>query len=230
VFVLVVTGKKELADDKAVLLSNPHHGLRLLKLKAGCIRLSARPQESAVSVFCSAMHSSSRLFADRYPHVAHVYAAPRVPLGFARKRLCSFRNSARLEAQEDTVQPTLCLGLCELMHSLHVCLAQMSPARAVGRLCTYRRGSHCSTLTCPVPEEICFSSFKSARTSRVRTSPSTVSMHTSERRSRKFFFFCMRVFCLSRKKYEHDFTSTLLCYSVNVQLVTAFSPSLVVHV
>lgn len=41
-FVLVVTGKKELADDKAVLLSNPHHGLRLLKLEAGCILLSAR--------------------------------------------------------------------------------------------------------------------------------------------------------------------------------------------
>lgn len=41
-FVLVVTGKKELADDKAVLLSNAHHGLRLLKLDAGCILLSAR--------------------------------------------------------------------------------------------------------------------------------------------------------------------------------------------
>lgn len=34
-FVLVVTGKKELADDKAVLLSNAHHGLCLLKLEAG---------------------------------------------------------------------------------------------------------------------------------------------------------------------------------------------------
>lgn len=33
-FVLVVTGKKELADDKAVLLSNAHHGLCLLKLEA----------------------------------------------------------------------------------------------------------------------------------------------------------------------------------------------------
>lgn len=33
-FVLVVTGKKELADDKAVLLGNAHHGLRLLKLAA----------------------------------------------------------------------------------------------------------------------------------------------------------------------------------------------------
>lgn len=38
-FVLVVTGKKELADDKAVLLGNAHHGLRLLKLEAGCILL-----------------------------------------------------------------------------------------------------------------------------------------------------------------------------------------------
>lgn len=45
-FVLVVTGKKELADDKAVLLSNAHHGLRLLKLEAGCILLSARLGES----------------------------------------------------------------------------------------------------------------------------------------------------------------------------------------
>lgn len=33
-FVLVVTGKKELADDKAVLLGNAHHGLHLLKLAA----------------------------------------------------------------------------------------------------------------------------------------------------------------------------------------------------
>lgn len=40
-FVLVVTGKKELADDKAVLLSNSHHGLCLLKLEAGCT-VSAR--------------------------------------------------------------------------------------------------------------------------------------------------------------------------------------------
>lgn len=47
-FVLVVTGKKELADDKAVLLGNAHHGLRLLKLEAGCILLSARLGESAV--------------------------------------------------------------------------------------------------------------------------------------------------------------------------------------
>lgn len=31
---LVVTGKKELADDKAVLLGNAHHGLSLLKLAA----------------------------------------------------------------------------------------------------------------------------------------------------------------------------------------------------
>lgn len=36
-FVLVVTGKKELADDKAVLLGNAHHGLHLLKLEGGCI-------------------------------------------------------------------------------------------------------------------------------------------------------------------------------------------------
>lgn len=36
-FALVVTCKKELADDKAVLLSNAHHGLCLSKLKAGCI-------------------------------------------------------------------------------------------------------------------------------------------------------------------------------------------------
>lgn len=47
-FVLVVTGKKELADDKAVLLGNTHHGLRLLKLEAGCVLLSARLGESAV--------------------------------------------------------------------------------------------------------------------------------------------------------------------------------------
>lgn len=38
-FVLVVTGKKELADDKAVLLGNAHHGLRLFKLGAGCVLL-----------------------------------------------------------------------------------------------------------------------------------------------------------------------------------------------
>lgn len=41
-FVLVVTGKKELADDKAGLPGNTHHGLCLLKLEAGCILLSAR--------------------------------------------------------------------------------------------------------------------------------------------------------------------------------------------
>lgn len=35
-FVLVVTGKKELADDKAVLLSNAHHQLHLLKLAVSC--------------------------------------------------------------------------------------------------------------------------------------------------------------------------------------------------
>lgn len=46
-FVLVVTGKKELADDKAVLLSNAHHGLCLLKLEAGCT-VSARLGESVV--------------------------------------------------------------------------------------------------------------------------------------------------------------------------------------
>lgn len=50
-FVLVVTGKKELADDKAVLLGNVHHGLRLLKLEAGCILLSARLGESAFACF-----------------------------------------------------------------------------------------------------------------------------------------------------------------------------------
>ena len=48
-FVLVVTGKKELADDKAVLLSNAHHGLRLLKLDAGCILHSARLGGSSVA-------------------------------------------------------------------------------------------------------------------------------------------------------------------------------------
>lgn len=32
-FVLVVTGKKELADDRAVLLGNAYHGLCLLKLE-----------------------------------------------------------------------------------------------------------------------------------------------------------------------------------------------------
>lgn len=41
-FVLVVTGKKELADDKAVLLSNTHHRLHLLKLEADYILLCAR--------------------------------------------------------------------------------------------------------------------------------------------------------------------------------------------
>ena len=46
-FVLVVTGKKELADDKAVLLGNTHHGLCLLKLKAGCILPPARLEKSA---------------------------------------------------------------------------------------------------------------------------------------------------------------------------------------
>lgn len=41
-FVLVVTGKKELADDKAVLLGNAHHGLRLSKLDALALCYSAR--------------------------------------------------------------------------------------------------------------------------------------------------------------------------------------------
>lgn len=36
-FALVVTCRKGLADDKAVLLSNTHHGLRLSKPEAGCI-------------------------------------------------------------------------------------------------------------------------------------------------------------------------------------------------
>lgn len=55
-FVLVVTGKKELADDKAVLLSNAHHGLRLLKLEAGCILPSARLGESSpVFLFIDAL-------------------------------------------------------------------------------------------------------------------------------------------------------------------------------
>lgn len=47
-FVLVVTGKKELADDKAVLLGNAHHGLRLLKLEAGCILLRKTGRKRAV--------------------------------------------------------------------------------------------------------------------------------------------------------------------------------------
>lgn len=50
-FVLVVTGKKELADDKAVLLGNPHHGLHLLKLEAGCI-LHCKTTCCSVSVHC----------------------------------------------------------------------------------------------------------------------------------------------------------------------------------
>lgn len=41
-FVLVVTGKKELADDKVVLLSNEHHGLHLLKHSTGCVLHSVR--------------------------------------------------------------------------------------------------------------------------------------------------------------------------------------------
>lgn len=68
-FVLVVTGKKELADDKAVLLGNAHHGLRLLKLEAGCILLSARLGESAVSCFCSLTHLLVRLFDNQYPYL-----------------------------------------------------------------------------------------------------------------------------------------------------------------
>lgn len=39
---LVVTGKKELADDKAVLLGNAHHGLCLLKLEACCTLCKTR--------------------------------------------------------------------------------------------------------------------------------------------------------------------------------------------
>lgn len=68
-FVLVVTGKKELADDKAVLLSNAHHGLRLLKLEAGCILLSARLGESVVECFCALMHLLLRLVDYQYPYV-----------------------------------------------------------------------------------------------------------------------------------------------------------------
>lgn len=54
-FVLVVTGKKELADDKAVLLGNTHHGLRLLKLEAGCIQPSARLRGRVFSCFSSSV-------------------------------------------------------------------------------------------------------------------------------------------------------------------------------
>lgn len=68
-FVLVVTGKKELADDKAVLLGNAHHGLRLLKLEAGCILLSARQGESAFACFSPLMHLLLRLFYYQYPYV-----------------------------------------------------------------------------------------------------------------------------------------------------------------
>lgn len=57
-FVLVVTGKKELADDKAVLLSNAHHGLCLSKLEAGWILLSARLAESVVCLFINAADMS----------------------------------------------------------------------------------------------------------------------------------------------------------------------------
>lgn len=55
-FVLVVTGKKELADDKAVLLSNAHHGLRLLKLEAGCVFYPLQDWGKVVQCFCSWMH------------------------------------------------------------------------------------------------------------------------------------------------------------------------------
>lgn len=61
-FVLVVTGKKELADDKAVLLGNAHHGLRLLKLEAGCVLLSARLWKSAFACFSSLTHMFFRFF------------------------------------------------------------------------------------------------------------------------------------------------------------------------
>lgn len=47
-FVLVVTGKKELADDTAVLLGNAHHGLCLLKLEAACILLCKTEGKCAV--------------------------------------------------------------------------------------------------------------------------------------------------------------------------------------
>lgn len=50
-FALVVTCKKELADDKAVLLSNAHHGLCLSKLKAGCI-VSALHETGEIVVLC----------------------------------------------------------------------------------------------------------------------------------------------------------------------------------
>lgn len=53
-FVLVVTGKKELADDKAVLLSNAHHGLCLLKLAVFC---SARLRGSAVQIVYLFIHA-----------------------------------------------------------------------------------------------------------------------------------------------------------------------------
>lgn len=49
-FVLVVTGKKELADDKAVLLGNAHHGLHLLKLEARC-SLHCKTGKKRVVVF-----------------------------------------------------------------------------------------------------------------------------------------------------------------------------------
>lgn len=52
---LVVTGKKELADDKAVLLGNAHHGLCLLKLEARCTLCKTRGKWVLVRLLIKAL-------------------------------------------------------------------------------------------------------------------------------------------------------------------------------
>lgn len=66
-FVLVVTGKKELADDRAVLLGNPHHGLHLLKLEAGCILHCKTGRKRVVVFHC--FHYLSELMSNHIPYM-----------------------------------------------------------------------------------------------------------------------------------------------------------------
>lgn len=69
-FVLVVTGKKEFADDKAVLLGNTHHGLCLLKLEAACLYSTlCKTGAKGLLALCFISAVTVRLFVCHYPHV-----------------------------------------------------------------------------------------------------------------------------------------------------------------
>lgn len=104
-FVLVVTGKKELADDKAVLLSNAHHGLRLLKLEAGCISTLCKTGGKCGLVFLCINALVIKIISlptCENGHlelltVLHVYTAgsPEGLLCLTIKQLCSLRISVQ---------------------------------------------------------------------------------------------------------------------------------------